>query len=135
MKNLMTLAFLLFFTVAGLQAQSQAAYTPTYKMSLGHQLRDLQNLLDLSKAQMQVLKDYYTTTASALRVELEDASTDAERAELTARYQGMRDEKVRETLDADQVAGFEQYLYDRVHRQQEEAESPVPATPGLGGGK
>ncbi|NJO87324.1 MAG: hypothetical protein HC821_04915 [Lewinella sp.] len=113
--------FVLLLLLAGfsapLCAQSSSSYQPTYRMELGFQLRDLMMVLELSNAQMAVLKDYYAETDDLIRSESAIASTTGQRMQILRNYQQLRDNKVRSLLEPAKMSVFENFLLARTQGQ------------------
>ena len=133
MRNLLTISVFLLIAVAGLSAQgnSNQEYTPSYRMEDGFQLRDLIHTLNLTREQTATLKDYFSATSDARRIELADAEGHHEESLIYIRYQSIRDAKIRTIISAEQLPKFEAFLLARNTAGNEQTD----VEPAIGGGK
>ncbi|MEL6273499.1 MAG: hypothetical protein AAFU03_00155 [Bacteroidota bacterium] len=133
MRNLLTLCFFLLFAVAGLTAQGSTneEFTPSYRMGDGFQLRDLVHGLSLTHEQIATLKDYFTATNDARKMELQDTEDRYEQNAIYIRYQEIRDTKIRTMLTPEQLTLFEAFVLERQQGDREQEELPIES----GGGR
>jgi len=112
------------------QGNANEEFTPSYRMGDGFQLRDLVHTLDLTNEQIATLKDYFTATSDARRIELQTTEDRFEQNAIYIRYQEIRDTKIRTMLTDEQMALFEAFIVERTEGDRQQEEAPLEENGG-----